>query len=208
MSTALTAWSAEELGDEAELLVSELVANAAKHTDGTRISVSVSRQKASVWVGVRDSSGALPWRTRPKCEAESGYGLELLEACSLRWGVAWAPRGKWGLVRAGDGEVMAVERATGGRHRREHRDLVGAGLTGLWVLGYVATVLLLGTSITHQLNLDHPPPASALGAGFQSILGLVWEGRHRPSRRSKGRRHGIDIVRAHRRASSRKVNSS
>ncbi|MYS87610.1 ATP-binding protein [Embleya scabrispora] len=95
VTAALTAWSAEELGDVAELLVSELVGNAAKHTGCTRISVSVNRQKASVWVGVQDSSGALPCRTDPKREAESGYGLGLVESLSSRWGVAWAPLGKW-----------------------------------------------------------------------------------------------------------------
>ncbi|MEV7924793.1 ATP-binding protein [Kitasatospora sp. NPDC088779] len=91
---ALTAWSAEELGDVAELLVTELVANAARHTGCTRISISVNRQTASVWVGVRDSSSELPCRMDPKSEAESGYGLGLVESLSSRWGVAWAPRGK------------------------------------------------------------------------------------------------------------------
>ncbi|WP_259470550.1 ATP-binding protein [Streptomyces sp. 1114.5] len=95
MATALTAWSADELRDVAELLVSELVANAARHTGRTRISVSVHRRKSCVWVGVRDSSGALPCRSEPKREAESGYGLGLVETLSSRWGVAWAPRGKW-----------------------------------------------------------------------------------------------------------------
>jgi anti-sigma regulatory factor (Ser/Thr protein kinase) len=95
VTAALTSWAAEELGDVAELLVSELVANAAKHTGCARISISVNRQKASVWVGVRDSSGALPCRTESKGEEESGYGLRLVEALSSRWGVSWAPRGKW-----------------------------------------------------------------------------------------------------------------
>ncbi|MFE6056932.1 ATP-binding protein [Kitasatospora sp. NPDC056446] len=95
VAAALTAWSAGELRDVAELLVSELVANAVRHTGCTRISVSVNRRKTSVWVGVRDSSRALPCRTEPKCEAESGYGLGLVETLSSCWGVAWAPRGKW-----------------------------------------------------------------------------------------------------------------
>ncbi|MFE2724913.1 ATP-binding protein [Kitasatospora sp. NPDC059327] len=95
VSIALTAWSAEELGGVARLLVSELVANAVRHTGCTRLSVSVTRRKATVWVGVRDSSGVLPCRTDPTCEAESGYGLGLVEALSSRWGVAWVPHGKW-----------------------------------------------------------------------------------------------------------------
>ncbi len=95
VTAALAAWSATELGDVAELLVSELVANAVRHTGCTRIAVSANRQTTSVWVGVRDSSGALPCRTVPACEAESGYGLGLVESLSSRWGVAWAPFGKW-----------------------------------------------------------------------------------------------------------------
>lgn len=95
VTTALTAWSLEHLADVAELLVTELVANAAKHTGCSRISVSVDRQEASVWVGVRDSSRALPCRTEPEDQAESGYGLGLVESLSFRWGVDWAPFGKW-----------------------------------------------------------------------------------------------------------------
>ncbi|MFI9275082.1 ATP-binding protein [Kitasatospora sp. NPDC052896] len=95
VGAALRAWSAEQLRDTAELLVSELVANTTRHTGCTRIAVSVNRQPASVWVGVRDSSGALPCLTEALQEAESGYGLGLVDALSSRWGTAWAPYGKW-----------------------------------------------------------------------------------------------------------------
>nr|WP_237419330.1 ATP-binding protein [Kitasatospora sp. SID7827] len=93
--SALTAWSAPELDDVAALLVTELVANAAKHTGCTRIAVAVRRQSSSVRVGVRDSSGELPALMAPAHEAESGYGLGLVAALAQRWGVECAPRGKW-----------------------------------------------------------------------------------------------------------------
>ncbi|WP_316521922.1 ATP-binding protein [Kitasatospora brasiliensis] len=95
VAAALAAWSAEKLTEVATLLVSELVANAVRHAGCTRICVLVSRQEVSIWVGVRDSSRELPCHMGQKSEAESGYGLGLVEALSSRWGVAWAPVGKW-----------------------------------------------------------------------------------------------------------------
>ncbi|AUG78653.1 hypothetical protein CFP65_3875 [Kitasatospora sp. MMS16-BH015] len=95
VAAAVAAWSAEQLREVAELLVTELVANAVKHTGCTRIAVSVERQAAAVWVGVRDSSGELPCHLPLAHEAESGYGLGLVATLSSRWGVAWAPFGKW-----------------------------------------------------------------------------------------------------------------
>ncbi|MFF4339430.1 hypothetical protein ACFY00_05745 [Kitasatospora sp. NPDC001540] len=54
---------------------------------------------------------------------------------------------------------MTIERnSAGSRHRGEHRDPVGAVLTGFWALGHVVTVLLLGTSTAHQLDPDHLGP--------------------------------------------------
>ncbi|MBP0453739.1 ATP-binding protein [Kitasatospora sp. RG8] len=92
---ALAAWSLTELDDTAAPLVTELVANAAKRTGCTKIAISVTRQRESVRVGVRDSSSEVPRRTVPAPEAQSGYGLGLVDALSSRWGLAWAPFGKW-----------------------------------------------------------------------------------------------------------------
>ncbi|MGA5817110.1 hypothetical protein ACPC54_04515 [Kitasatospora sp. NPDC094028] len=47
---------------------------------------------------------------------------------------------------------------TTGRHRGEHRDPVGAVLTGIWALGHVVTVFLLGTAVSHQLDSEHSSP--------------------------------------------------
>ncbi|MFE6869947.1 ATP-binding protein [Kitasatospora sp. NPDC057692] len=95
VAAGLADWSLDHLADVAELLVTELVANAAKHTRCTRISVAVERRQASVRVGVRDSSVELPCRMEPKGEAESGYGLGLVDTLAPRWGVDLAALGKW-----------------------------------------------------------------------------------------------------------------
>ncbi|MET8697360.1 hypothetical protein ABZW10_00570 [Kitasatospora sp. NPDC004723] len=42
-----------------------------------------------------------------------------------------------------------------GRHRGESHDPVGVVLTGVWALGHVVTVFLLGTTVVNQLDADH-----------------------------------------------------
>ncbi len=42
-----------------------------------------------------------------------------------------------------------------GQHHGERRDPVGAVLTGVWALGHVVTVFLLGTAAVNQLDADH-----------------------------------------------------
>ncbi|MFJ4676490.1 ATP-binding protein [Kitasatospora sp. NPDC088783] len=95
VESAFAAWSGAELVPTATLLVTELVANAAEHTGCRRVGVAVRRRPSVLWVGVRDSSGELPVLMDPASEAESGYGLGLVEALSRRWGVESTPCGKW-----------------------------------------------------------------------------------------------------------------
>ncbi|RKE19998.1 ATP-binding protein [Streptomyces sp. TLI_171] len=95
VESAFEAWSGGRLVDAGKLLVTELVANAAKHTGCRRIGIAVRRRPAAFWVGVRDSSGELPALMAPAHEAESGYGLGLVAALSQRWGVTCESRGKW-----------------------------------------------------------------------------------------------------------------
>lgn len=45
-----------------------------------------------------------------------------------------------------------------GRHRGEHRDPVGAVLTGIWALGHVVTVFLLGTVVVNQMDSERSGP--------------------------------------------------
>ncbi|MDH6109917.1 anti-sigma regulatory factor (Ser/Thr protein kinase) [Kitasatospora sp. MAP12-15] len=80
--------------DVAELLVSELVGNAARYTGCTRLRVHVALQGPVVRVGVRDSSAALPVLLVACDDAENGRGLGLIAALSHRFGVTPEQPGK------------------------------------------------------------------------------------------------------------------
>ncbi|MDH6112270.1 anti-sigma regulatory factor (Ser/Thr protein kinase) [Kitasatospora sp. MAP12-15] len=97
----LSAWSLPDVVDAAELLVSELVGNAVRHTGCRRIAVSVHFAGDTVRVGVRDSSFTLPCVIDAGTRAESGRGIGLVAALAHRWGVDEAPYGKvvWAEVR-------------------------------------------------------------------------------------------------------------
>jgi anti-sigma regulatory factor (Ser/Thr protein kinase) len=86
--TALTAWHLEELTDTAILLVSELVANAVKHTNSRVIRVVITRpSERFVRIGVVDRARVLP--KPPTSSADlltNGRGLLLVDALAERWG--------------------------------------------------------------------------------------------------------------------------
>ncbi|GEC10417.1 hypothetical protein SSP24_80720 [Streptomyces spinoverrucosus] len=86
--TALAAWRLEDLTDTAILLVSELVANAVKHTNSRAIRVIVSRpSERFVWIGVVDKARVMPEMTKPSDDLlTSGRGLLLIDSLAERWG--------------------------------------------------------------------------------------------------------------------------
>ncbi|MFQ6144984.1 ATP-binding protein [Streptomyces seoulensis] len=86
--TALAAWHLEELADTAILLVSELVANAVKHTNSRVIRVVVSRpSERFVRIGVVDRARVLPELVKPNDELlTGGRGLLLVDVLAERWG--------------------------------------------------------------------------------------------------------------------------
>lgn len=86
--TALAAWHLDELTDSGVLLVTELVANAVKHTNTRNIRVVVSRPSARfVRIGVVDKARALPQMVKPGDDLlTSGRGLLLIDALAERWG--------------------------------------------------------------------------------------------------------------------------
>ncbi|MFB7111713.1 ATP-binding protein [Streptomyces sp. NPDC056291] len=89
VKTALSAWQLEELTDTGVLLVTELVANAVKHTTTRLIRVAISRP-SSTWVriGVTDKSRILPHLKKANGDnlPASGRGLVLIDALTDRWG--------------------------------------------------------------------------------------------------------------------------
>jgi hypothetical protein len=85
----LREWGLAALGDDIELLVSELV------TNGVQASRAMGRDAVRMWlvsdlrqvvVFVWDASPLSPARADPGADAESGRGLVLVEALSDRWG--------------------------------------------------------------------------------------------------------------------------
>src|SRR5437899_13012517 len=82
---ALTAWRMDHLSGDAELLASELVANAAEHGDGAPISLALRRHtepggQPGLTCEVTDTSPAMPQRGAPGPDAERGRGLAIVAA--------------------------------------------------------------------------------------------------------------------------------
>ncbi|MBQ0890521.1 ATP-binding protein [Streptomyces sp. RM72] len=86
----LEGWGLRCLVDEAQLCVSELVANVIAHVgSGTPTTLSVLMNGAFLRIEVRDpDSRALPTLVAADVEAEGGRGMALVAAVSDRWGVS------------------------------------------------------------------------------------------------------------------------
>jgi anti-sigma regulatory factor (Ser/Thr protein kinase) len=96
---ALTAWRLDHLSGDAELLASELVANAAEHGDGQPISLALRRHpgpggRPGITCEVTDTSPAMPMRTDPEPDAERGRGLAIVAALAHSSGVRTTHGGK------------------------------------------------------------------------------------------------------------------
>lgn len=87
-------WGLAPLADTVELLVSELVGNAVRHTGARTLGLRVLRRRGCVRVEVRDPSRALPCRLPVRPTDIGGRGLFLVDELSDRWGVDLLPRGK------------------------------------------------------------------------------------------------------------------
>ncbi|MFD5779762.1 ATP-binding protein [Streptomyces sp. NPDC126933] len=104
--TALSAWGLEELIEDATLVMTELVSNAAEHSESHSIRVIVARPtERFVRLGVVDRSRAIPMmRTDSNGDQIRGRGLLLVEALTDRWGTDLYRWGKqvWGEIKSGD----------------------------------------------------------------------------------------------------------
>lgn len=85
---ALAVWHLDDLVEPAALVISELVANAARHTSCHSIRIVIQRPcPTRVRVGVVDWSPLLLPVLRPvDDDAKSGRGLILVDAIADRWG--------------------------------------------------------------------------------------------------------------------------
>ena len=115
-SLTLGNWGLSHLGDDAALVVSELVTNAIRyacHQNGHighigregeyPITLLLLRVSAHVLLAVADQSDAIPIPREPDSTSEHGRGLYIVETYSQEWG--WDP-----LARGGKA-VWAVFRA-------------------------------------------------------------------------------------------------
>lgn len=76
--------------EDAQLLISELVANSVQHAgpaDGAPITVSVGTMDGVVWFDVADPGGR-GRVTRRAPQATGGMGLNIVDAAALRWGAS------------------------------------------------------------------------------------------------------------------------
>jgi len=96
---ALAAWGMHDPSGDAELLASELVANAAEHTGSQQIGCVLRRhtepgERPGITCEITDTSPALPRRTAPGPDAERGRGLAIVEALAQTSGVRATQSGK------------------------------------------------------------------------------------------------------------------
>ncbi|MPY63220.1 ATP-binding protein [Streptomyces spongiae] len=86
MRTALLGHSRpHELTDTAELLTSELVSNAVKHSDGP-VTIRLRSRPDAVRIGVMDNHPELPDPLPCTTDQDFGRGLYLVEALADAWG--------------------------------------------------------------------------------------------------------------------------
>jgi len=96
---AVTSWGLDALSDVAELLASELVANAAEHGSGQPITLALRQQatlggRPGIVCEVSDTSPALPRPRLVQPDSERGRGLAIVADLATDSGVTAKPDGK------------------------------------------------------------------------------------------------------------------
>ncbi|MET8830130.1 ATP-binding protein [Streptomyces sp. NPDC004610] len=86
------------LADTAELIATELVSNAVRHTDGPAALRVRRNAQGVVWIATWDTNPEPPgppktWEQLGDDE-EDGRGLALIDSCADYWG--WQPSGRFG----------------------------------------------------------------------------------------------------------------
>ena len=123
---ALTAWRMDHLSGDAELLASELVANAAEHGDGEPISLALRRhpepgEQPGLTCEITDGSPAMPRRTEPGPDRERGRGLAIVNALARSSGVRASQTGKTSWFT-----LALTDRAHRAARQIEHEPEAGA----------------------------------------------------------------------------------
>jgi anti-sigma regulatory factor (Ser/Thr protein kinase) len=97
-------WGLPHISETVELLVSELVGNAVRHTGARTFGLRMHRRRGWIKVEVRDPSRSLPCLMPVREMDISGRGLFLVDKLADRWGVDLHARGKttWFELRVMD----------------------------------------------------------------------------------------------------------
>ncbi|MCI3931924.1 ATP-binding protein [Streptomyces sp. AN091965] len=95
LRTYLGRWGLAGLADDAELALTELVANVVRHVPDRRCAVLIVRRPRGLRVEVMDGSPVLPAPAEGTDgePAEGGHGLRLVAAVTDRWDVTVLPGG-------------------------------------------------------------------------------------------------------------------
>ncbi|MGW2253180.1 ATP-binding protein [Kitasatospora sp. NPDC001660] len=90
----LSHWEMAHLTDDAELLTTELLTNAIRHTDSEQpIRVTIALDQRWLLIGVRDRSTAVPRAHQATTCQEGGRGLLLVESIAGSWACRFHPDG-------------------------------------------------------------------------------------------------------------------
>jgi anti-sigma regulatory factor (Ser/Thr protein kinase) len=90
----LISWQVAHLTESAVLIVSELVTNSVKHSDGSLLVLQLQTTGTRLRIEVHDADPRWPQPCTPAELDESGFGLVLVNALADRWGVCESATGK------------------------------------------------------------------------------------------------------------------
>ncbi|MFF4572493.1 ATP-binding protein [Streptomyces sp. NPDC001410] len=93
VTAQLSDWALDDLADTAELLVSELVTNALRHTRGP-LRLNLRLRDSRLLCEVEDTEPSGPVHTAVDPDAEGGRGTELLDLLADAWGSIETGTGK------------------------------------------------------------------------------------------------------------------
>jgi anti-sigma regulatory factor (Ser/Thr protein kinase) len=113
----LRTWAAPQDSDDAELLVTELVANVVDHAGADVLTLELSLAGAWLRIAVVDGSALRPVIRELSDSEERGRGMQLVAAIAERWGAEDHHGGKrvwFELSPAGDGEPAGLPSGRGG----------------------------------------------------------------------------------------------
>jgi anti-sigma regulatory factor (Ser/Thr protein kinase) len=113
----LRTWAAPHDEEDAELLVTELVANVVDHAGGDVLTLELTLAGAWLRIAVVDSSAVRPVIRQLSRSAERGRGMQLVAAIAERWGAEDHDGGKrvwFELSPAGPGEPAGLPSGRGG----------------------------------------------------------------------------------------------